>query len=152
MSTPHPPTDLTIREVVIGDSDYLAERRLRYEVLRRPIGWAEGTERQAVEDEATHWVAKDVDGHVIGCVMMHDQGDGTARLLQMAVTEPLQGRDIGRRLVKTLEARARERGIHTITLHARQTAIPFYERLGYATYGDPYVEVTLPHQSMKRRL
>lgn len=152
MSTEHPPTDLTIREVVIGDSDYLAERRLRYEVLRRPIGWAEGTERQAVEDQSIHWVAKDVDGHVIGCVMMHDQGDGTARLLQMAVTEPLQGRDIGRRLVKTLEGRAREHGIHTITLHARQTAIPFYERLGYTTYGDPYVEVTLPHQSMKRSL
>lgn len=152
MSTEHPPTELAIRQVVIGDSDYLAERRLRYEVLRRPIGWDEGTELQAVEDEALHWVAKDVAGKVIGCVMMHDQGGGTARLLQMAVTEPLQGRDIGRRLVRTLEAHAREQAIHTITLHARQTAIPFYERLGYATDGDPYIEVTLPHQSMKRRL
>ncbi|MCB9730798.1 MAG: GNAT family N-acetyltransferase [Deltaproteobacteria bacterium] len=145
-------TGLLIREAAIGSTDYLGARRLRYEVLRRPIGWAEGTERQAVEDDATHWVAVDAGGQVIGCVMMHDQGDGTARLLQMAVAEPLQRRDIGRALVEALEARARERGVHTITLHARETAIPFYQRLGYATVGEPYVEVTLPHQTMQRRL
>ena len=39
-----------------------------------------------------------------------------------------------------------------MVLHARQTAVPFYERLGYETYGEPFVEVTIPHIAMRMAL
>jgi predicted GNAT family N-acyltransferase len=30
--------------------------------------------------------------------------------------------------------------------------VPFYERLGYAVYGDPFEEVGVPHRHMRRAL
>jgi hypothetical protein len=37
-------------------------------------------------------------------------------------------------------------------LHARETAVPFYERLRYSPVGDVFQEVTLPHRLMEKRL
>ena len=37
-------------------------------------------------------------------------------------------------------------------LSARATAIGFYQRLGYVAEGEPFLEVTLPHRLMRRRL
>ena len=39
-----------------------------------------------------------------------------------------------------------------MTMHARETAVPFYERLGYATVGARFEEVTIPHFKMEKRL
>ena len=39
-----------------------------------------------------------------------------------------------------------------MTLHARDTAIPFYKKLGYECVGEPFVEVTILHQAMQKRL
>jgi predicted GNAT family N-acyltransferase len=40
----------------------------------------------------------------------------------------------------------------TIILNARETAVKFYISLGYEIYGEPFVEVTLPHRKMKKTL
>ena len=39
-----------------------------------------------------------------------------------------------------------------MTLHAREAAVPFYERLGYLSEGEPFDEVGLPHRAMRKRL
>ena len=39
-----------------------------------------------------------------------------------------------------------------MVLNARTSAVPFYERLGYETRGEPFVEVTVPHLAMAKRL
>ncbi len=60
-----------------------------------------------------------------------------ARMRQVAVAADAQGRGIGRLLVAEFEAEAIRRGAARVTLHARQTAVAFYERLGYAVEGEP---------------
>ncbi|HRK60486.1 MAG TPA: GNAT family N-acetyltransferase, partial [Candidatus Kapabacteria bacterium] len=35
---------------------------------------------------------------------------------------------------------------------ARKNVVGFYEKLGYSTYGEEYVEVTIPHINMKKTL
>ena len=37
-------------------------------------------------------------------------------------------------------------------LHARETAVVFYEKLGYSSLGDQFEEVTIPHWAMEKRL
>jgi predicted GNAT family N-acyltransferase len=37
-------------------------------------------------------------------------------------------------------------------MHARKTAESFYEKIGYSTYGDEFIEVTLPHVEMRKNL
>ena len=39
-----------------------------------------------------------------------------------------------------------------MTLHARQVAVPFYERLGYSIVGEPFEEVSIPHFKMEKGL
>ena len=39
-----------------------------------------------------------------------------------------------------------------MVLHARQTAVPFYLKLGYAEVGAPFQEVGIPHRCMEKPL
>ena len=137
----------------VGDADlYRGERRLRYEMLRRPLGMPEGSEENAAEGRCAHCVAV-VDGAVVGCVLWLPDADGIAgKLLQMAVGDGLQGQGIGALLVRALEAMARARGFERVRMHARATAIGFYEKLGYAVTGEPFTEVGIPHRLMQRDL
>ena len=51
------------------------------------------------------------------------------------VSEPLRGRDFGRRLMETAERRAVERGCRHVFLDTFSFQAPgFYEKLGYRTY------------------
>ena len=43
-------------------------------------------------------------------------------------------------------------GGRLLTLHARETAVAFYLRLGYRVVGEPFVEVTIPHRTMEKLL
>jgi predicted GNAT family N-acyltransferase len=47
---------------------------------------------------------------------------------------------------------ARDRGFKKITMHARKTAIGFYEKLGYKPIGEQFEEVTIPHFIMEKML
>ncbi|HEX7690957.1 MAG TPA: GNAT family N-acetyltransferase, partial [Sediminibacterium sp.] len=76
----------------------------------------------------------------------------TVRLRQMAVTANLQGKGIGRALMSFAENIARDRGYRRLTMHARKTAIGFYEKNGYRICGPEFVEVTIPHFEMEKEL
>ena len=78
--------------------------------------------------------------------------DGDVQMRQVAVVPDLQGQGIGKALVEHSEALARRLGFRRLVLHARETAVPFYEKLGYAKLGDGFVEVTIPHWAMEKRL
>ena len=131
--------------------EYAQELDLRWRVLRRPLG----LERDAVlfpfDRESLHLVAID-GGRVVGCVLFHPEGTETGRLFQMAVEPARQGTGLGTRLVHALEDDLAARGFREVTLHARDTAVSFYARLGYQPVGPPYVEVGIPHQNMRRDL
>ena len=52
----------------------------------------------------------------------------------------------------TAEVLAAARGFREMTLHARESVVGFYERLGYAAEGSPFIEVTIPHRAMRKTL
>ena len=51
-----------------------------------------------------------------------------------------------------LEAALAARGFVSLSLHARSIAVGFYEKLGYETVGDEFIEVSIPHRKMAKRL
>ncbi len=83
---------------------------------------------------------------------------GTGRLLpdgtigRMAVAAQSRGRGVGARVLARLEERARERGLTAVELHAQLHARAFYERAGYAAFGEPYLEAGIEHVSMRKVL
>lgn len=142
---------LTLRFIDSNDSQYAAERDLRWRLLRQPLGHARGSERFEFEHESLHLIACE-GADVVGCVLFQADGRGGGRLFQMAVDPTLQGSGVGRQLVEHLEARLRADGLTNVILHSRDHAIGFYERLGYACFGAPYDEVGIPHRHMQKKL
>ena len=84
--------------------------------------------------------------------MLTKQDEKTVRLRQMAVISGLQGKGVGRVLMQFAENIARDRGFKTLIMHARTTALGFYEKLGYKIKGDEFEEVTIPHYVMEKEL
>jgi ribosomal protein S18 acetylase RimI-like enzyme len=145
------PSDLALREIAFGSSAYETSVGLRLRVLREPLGLRPGPEERAEESRLVHLGAFDGE-RLVACLMLHDLGEGRVRMRQVAVAFEHQRHGVGTRLVHFSEEIARRHGLTEMVLHARQTAVPFYERLGYRTYGEPFVEVTLPHIAMRMAL
>lgn len=146
---------VALRWIDRDDPLYPLERRLRYEVLRAPLGMSEGSEENPQEARCAHCVAVDTGTtRVVGCVLaLPDRDDPTrVKLLQMAVTPEMAGRGIGARLVRELERRVREAGAIEVHMHARVSARGFYEKLGYSDEGETFSEVGIPHIRMRRRI
>lgn len=140
-----------LRFVTPGTPAYEQELELRFRVLREPLGHPRAAVAFPFESQSLHLVAVDESG-VLGCVLFHPETAAEGRLFQMAVSPALQGSGIGRRLVSRLEAELRARGFRAVTLHARQSAVLFYEKLGYACEGAPFEEVGVPHRHMRKTL
>ena len=138
-----------LRFVTVDDPAYAGELELRYRVLRAPLGMSRAEVPFPFERESLHLVAER-DGAVVGCVLFHPEGPTGGRLFQMAVRADDRRGGLGRRLVAALEAELRRRGVREVHLHARADVVPFYERLGYAVYGDPFVEIGIPHRRMRK--
>jgi predicted N-acetyltransferase YhbS len=141
----------TLRFIGLDAPEYAQELDLRWRVLRRPLGFAPDAVAFPFEAESLHLVALDA-GRVVGCVLFHPEGTETGRLFQMAVEPDRQGTGLGTALVRALETELGRRGFREVILHARDTAVGFYARLGYVPVGAPYVEVGVPHQNMRRSL
>ncbi len=130
---------------------YPEELELRFRVLREPLGLPRSEVTFPFEDQSLHLVASQ-GGTVVGCVLFHPEDAHGGRLFQMAVTPTLQGRGVGARLVTRLEEELRRRGFTHVHLHARANVVPFYERLGYEVYGEPFMERNIPHRHMRKTL
>ncbi|MFS8608399.1 MAG: GNAT family N-acetyltransferase [Gammaproteobacteria bacterium] len=140
-----------IKEVPYGSALYDEVVELRRELLRRPLGLDFTPEELAQEKHDTHLAALDAD-RVVGTLLLRKVDERTARIMRMAVVPEAQGRAIGRALVEWAEGIARERGFETIMMHARSSAIGFYEKCGYHTAGDEFLEHGIPHIRMEKRL
>lgn len=125
-------------------------RELRFRVLREPLGFSRADVIVESEDDSMHLVAV-AEARVVACVMLTPQSPTRGKLRQMAVHPSLQGTGLGRALVRHLEQALDAEGFNEIELHARNHAVGFYEKLGYATEGDPFEEVGVRHFLMHKR-
>jgi len=140
-----------ITQVAHGTPEYAALVALRHEVLRRPLGLAFTREQLAAESGSFHFGCYS-EGVLVGCLVLRPLPEGGAQMRQVAVREEWQGRGVGQAMVGYAENRARELGLRVMVLHARESAVGFYQTLGYRTQGARFWEVTLPHWKMTKRL
>jgi predicted GNAT family N-acyltransferase len=119
------------------------------QILRQPLG------QSVYEDDLSHeheelLIVALLDNEVVGCTIIKEKDTHTGKLRQMAVASALQGKGLGAQLVVAAEAMSRQKGYTNIELNARDTAVPFYERLGYTIHGPAFMEVGIPHRLMKK--
>ena len=146
-----------------GPDDMPAVFSLRHDVFVVGQGVPADLERDDLDALAEHAIA--VDGSaVVGTGRLVDGAideDGrrdpatcgrVATIGRMAVAASARGGGVGRSLLDLLVARAAERGFPVVELHAQVHAEAFYERAGFAPFGDVYVEAGIEHQGMWRAL
>jgi ribosomal protein S18 acetylase RimI-like enzyme len=140
-----------LREFSFGTPEYDASVVLRSRVLREPLALRVGPEERAEESGLVHLGAFEGE-RLVGCLMLHDLGEKRVKMRQVAIDFDRQRSGLGSALVRFSEEVALAKGFSEMVLHARETAISFYERLGYERKGDPFVEVTIPHLAMRKPL
>ena len=138
--------------IACASPEYALTVALRHAVLRVPLGLAFTLDQLASEFGSHHLAAFDDAGHILGCLMLTPHEGGEVQMRQVAVKPEMQGTGLGRALVEEAERRARELGFTRMMLHARDVAIGFYTRLGYAREGDLFTEVGITHQQMAKQL
>ena len=124
---------------------------LRQRILRAPLGLDIHNDDLAAETEQIIFIYEEQD-RVLGCVLLQQYDAGTFKLRQMAVDTTAQGKGIGAELVNAADLYAVQVGKHKMILHAREVAVPFYEKLGYEVTGPEFTEVGIPHRKMEKLL
>lgn len=143
---------LSIHQIEFATPEYDDAVRLRYEVLRRPLGLDFTPEQLAEEYAQVHLAAYNEAGQLVGYLNLTPLEDSMVQMRQVAVGPEQQGRGVGTELVRHSERLAQQMGMQQMILHAREPAVPFYERLQYKIVGEPFEEVTILHRHMEKVL
>jgi N-acetylglutamate synthase-like GNAT family acetyltransferase len=142
---------MALKQIDYGSPDYELMVRLRYDLLRKPLGLSfDPLELEKEKDDVL--IGAFDDERLLGCCLLTRLDDKMVRLRQMAVPNNLQGKGIGRALMIFAENIARDMGYQTLMMHARVTATGFYEKLGYRKNDGEFIELTIPHVVMEKKL
>ncbi|CAN5506212.1 GNAT family N-acetyltransferase [soil metagenome] len=142
---------MALMQIDHGSPEYHKMVKLRDEILRKPLGLAFSREELEKERKDILVGAFD-DDRILACCLLTETEADTVRLRQMAVRKNQQGKGIGHSMMLFAETLARDKGYKKLMMHARDTAIGFYEKQGYKTLGEQFIEVSLPHHLMEKLL
>ncbi|HWX68024.1 MAG TPA: GNAT family N-acetyltransferase [Rhodanobacter sp.] len=121
---------------------------LRDIVFIQEQGVPEQRERDGLDVDCSHVLARDDAGQPIGCGRLTPEH----KIGRMAVLQAWRGQGVGMALLRELIARARAQGWVEVALDAQIGAIGFYEREGFIAYGEEFEDAGLPHRAMRMSL
>jgi GNAT superfamily N-acetyltransferase len=142
---------MAVKLIDYGSKDYDQMIALRYALLRKPLG-LNFTDDELKKEAHDILIGCFDDDKLEGCCLLTKEEQGVVRLRQMAVISGLQGKGIGKVLLQFAENIARDRGYKKISMHARKTAIGFYEKSGYKIASKEFQEISIPHYLMEKTL
>ena len=147
-------------DIHIRPMTFLEVRPLRLEVLR--AGMVNQTVHFEGDDDPTtiHLGAFDQDQNNVGVSTWMQRPFPLAeehkalQLRGMATAVNVQGQGIGALLLVAGQSHGREIGAHLIWANARDAALDFYNRHGYSTVGEGFIETVtqLPHHKVVKYL
>ncbi|RYY67564.1 MAG: GNAT family N-acetyltransferase [Chitinophagaceae bacterium] len=140
-----------LKQIDHGTKEYQQMIALRHSILREPLGMS-FTPEELEKEKDNILIAAFEEDDMLGCCMLRKLDNQTLQLRQMAVKNNLQGKGIGASIMSFAETISRDRGYRSIIMHARDTAIGFYEKFGYKVKGEPFVEINLPHHVMEKKI
>ncbi|MDP3516949.1 MAG: GNAT family N-acetyltransferase [Pseudohongiella sp.] len=157
-----PVTTPDLREITYGSDDYKTTLALRHRILREPLGLNLWHENLSVEIDQRHFTlwqqtasltaSVQHNTELLACLVIVPKSPGCAKLRQMAVNDRYQRQGFGQRLIALVEAVLVNEGVELVELHARESAVGFYQASGYQRVGPAFTEVGLPHQRMTKNL
>ena len=142
---------LRLQMVNHGTKAYIETVKLREEILRKPLGLKFDADELMKESDSMHIACYSDNDELAGCLILQPDGE-LIKMRQVAVSEKYQGHGIGKAMVAFSEELAIQHEYPRIHLHARETAVEFYLKLGYQVEGEPFEEVSIPHRYMYKNI
>ena len=140
---------IEFKEIKHWSPEYRTAIYLRYKILREPQKLHFTRQQFEKENEQIHVVGM-INGKVIAYLCLIPFHNNRYRMRQVAVKKKMQGKGIGRELVKFCESMMLKRNAAEIFMHSREYAIGFYKKLDYEVYGELFYEIGLPHYKMRK--
>ena len=125
-------------------------REIREEVFVREQGFQE--EFDEIDGYAVHLVLFCDGTPAAVCRFYTQKEEGGYVFGRLAVRKAYRGRSLGALLLAEAEREIKKAGGRTVRLHAQRQAQPFYEKQGYAAYGETDFDEGCPHVWMEKRL
>lgn len=140
---------MNIESIEFASTRYTEALALRNQVLRQPLGLSLENEDLSQEHSFQHFGVFE-NSTLIACIVAVPLTPSKIKLKQMAVLPAFQGRGIGAALVLEVETRLKNEGVRECILAARESALGFYQKLGYRTQGNAFIQVGLKHFTMSK--
>jgi predicted GNAT family N-acyltransferase len=139
-------------KVVFGNSEKLWNDAVsvRRAVFVEEQHVPEELEIDEFENEATHFVLYDGE-KAVGAGRFRTI-DSIGKIERICVLPDYRNRGAGRLIMESIEQFARENGITKAKLNAQTHAEHFYEKLGYKTVSDIFMDAGIPHVTMIKQL
>ena len=131
-------------------SEWSQYYQIRWEILRKPLGLKEGTERDDLENQAIHRILK-LNGQIVGVGRLHFNQNSTAQIRYMAVLESFQSKGLGKLIVNEFIKISEEKKSSKIILYARESVVDFYKILGFDTLKKAHKLESVQHFLMERK-
>ena len=131
--------------------DLNAYYQLRWEILRKPLGFEEGSEKDDLEDISVHRAIKK-DNKLIAVGRLHFIDDKTSQIRYMGVEEGFQKKGLGKLMVDEFEKVSIQRNILKIILYSRESAVKFYEKSGFTTIEKAHRLKGVQHFLMEKKI
>lgn len=151
----NPLSEADIIQIIVPSTleQWNAYYRLRWLILRQPWDMPEGSEKDEHENNAHHLAAiQTLSDQMVGCARFHPLAKDLAQIRFMAIATPFQRKGIGAKLILHLELQAKQMGIKTLILNARDTAVSFYQSHGYQTIHPLEPFLGIAHYRMQKNL
>ncbi len=146
-------------QVLVGTWDVLGDdaRRVREAVFVGEQRIARELEWDRWDAVSLHAVARDRRGTVIGTgrllpAQFDPDNTGVGHIGRMAVLTQARRGGIGGLILARLMNEARPRGFTAIVLNAQTYVAAFYAAHGFVAFGPEFLEVDIPHVSMRALL
>lgn len=126
--------------------------QFRWEMLRKPWNYPEGSEKDEYEQVSEHRMALNAKGDVVAIGRVHLNTSEEAQLRHMAVAPDVQGKGLGRLVLSALEAVARQQGAERMVTNSRELSMPFFSACGFEIEKEASTELgkLKRHQMVKK--
>jgi len=143
------PTDFTVAPANWNDeAEQAACVAVREQVFTLEQNVAREDELDSFDATARHVLARDLAGNPVGTGRLTTD----RKIGRMAVLREWRGKHVGEAMLNLLVEQARALNYPDVEMHAQTSAVPFYEKFGFAKYGDEFVECDIKHFNMRREL